>query len=314
MKTFADEMGFSIKDCAKQTLGKHSAKVNNILTAAARIEYFVYDTGLRNAEAHVSAITQGKFSSLARMNTRHKNCVDLANTENTILNIFFDLWRELGETIRSLIIGNYISINRSLRWIIESVVFWADMQTDRGTATEAFNYFLTDTSLAKKKEYLFVYNYIKHRNRALLAERLSLKEKYRKPSFGEICNKLSSLNGDKKRDLIKKELQKLYSDFSGFSHISTGSLPEFYSLSEEGLRGDHASYHYFEKYLFDTAIGKCWQVIDLVASVIILALTDFYGYKTPRDFLRAMATFHRYSLSFLNKRLTRKLPLPATLQ
>ncbi|HXX96587.1 MAG TPA: hypothetical protein VEL11_05665 [Candidatus Bathyarchaeia archaeon] len=44
------------------------------------------------------------------------------------MDIFPDVWEELGESIMNLIISNYRSVFRSLRWII---AFWIDLELDK---------------------------------------------------------------------------------------------------------------------------------------------------------------------------------------
>jgi hypothetical protein len=60
-----------------------------------------------------------------------KRALELANLENNLLNIFPDLWEELGETIRNLVARSYRSVFRSLRWLIESAIFWMYLELDK---------------------------------------------------------------------------------------------------------------------------------------------------------------------------------------
>jgi hypothetical protein len=67
----------------------------------------------------------------------------MADLEYSLLDMFPDLWEELGEAIRNLIISNYRSVCRSLRGIIESAVFCADMELDKvhNDALAHFNHY-----------------------------------------------------------------------------------------------------------------------------------------------------------------------------
>jgi hypothetical protein len=150
------------------------------------------------------------------------------------------LWEELGEAIRNLIISNYRSVYRSLRWIIESTVFWANMELDKkyGDAKAHFNNYYHNVSMSKDN-ISFLYEYIIHYNLDLINEHLHLKEKYGKPQFKETVKNLTKLTKDEnvKRTIgkIRQEPESLYHDFSAFAHISIESYTRNWELSSSLL-------------------------------------------------------------------------------
>jgi hypothetical protein len=62
-----------------------------------------------------------------RIGQDERRCIGLAVAENNIFDIFIDVAREFGEAIRNIMIRNYNSVPRSLRWILETIIFWANM-------------------------------------------------------------------------------------------------------------------------------------------------------------------------------------------
>lgn len=129
-------------------------------------------------DAHVSTITKGKCSSKSHLGQKYRRCIELADLENTLLNIFPDLWEELGEAVRNIIIRNYRSVFRSLRWIIESIVFWADLELDkkRNDAMAHFNYYYYNEPMSDEN-FHFLSEYIIHYNSDFIDDRLYMKNR-----------------------------------------------------------------------------------------------------------------------------------------
>lgn len=96
--------------------------------------------------------------------------------------------------------------------------------------------------------------------------------------FRESVNNLVHLKRDKSLDSIVKqiqlELKNLYHEFSAFTHISVKSLqrernnPEYYPYSMD---------YVYNKEKFDSLLEKIWKVIDLVAYIMLLMCSRFYG-------------------------------------
>jgi hypothetical protein len=195
------------------------------------------------------------FVNLLEVTERINSYDEVKDFEDTLVNIFPDLWEELGEAIRNLIVSNYRSVFRSLRWIVESVVFWADIELDKkyNDAIAHFDNYYHNYSMSKENT-SFLSEYIVHYNIDLIDERLHLKEKYGKPTFKESVNNLTHLNKDKKIekvvDKIQRELNTLYHDFSAFTHISMESYqrdwdnPGYYPYSIDYTYNKEAYYVY----------------------------------------------------------------------
>lgn len=277
---------------AENTFRAHGIDLDSLMKTTNVIEHFFIGEAM-DIEPHISSVTDKKYSSKNDLSLRSKRCIDLVNLENTMLNIFPNLWEELGEAIRNLIISNYRSVYRSLRWIIESTVFWANMELNKkyGDAKDHFNNYYHNVSMSKEN-ISFLSEYVIHYNLDLINEHLHWKEKYGKPQFKETVNNLTKLTKDEnvKRIIskIRQEIESLYHDFSAFTHISIESYtrnwdnPDYYPYSTD--------YVYTEE-KFYSALEVIWKVIDLITSIMLLVCSRFYGYNLPHEYLEAMKNF-----------------------
>jgi hypothetical protein len=80
------------------------------------------------------------FKKIKNLGQDERRCIGLAVAENNIFDIFFDVARQFGEAIRNIMIGNCNSVPRSLRWILETIIFWANMLDENRDASEAFDH------------------------------------------------------------------------------------------------------------------------------------------------------------------------------
>ncbi|MFZ0897111.1 MAG: hypothetical protein WAZ77_21635 [Candidatus Nitrosopolaris sp.] len=93
--------------------------------------------------AHYKKITWHKSKSKTSFQYKNRYYLKLAQLGiHPITEICIDLWTELGTAIRSLIIGNYSSVYGSLRWIIESMMFWTDIHSEKENFIELFELLL----------------------------------------------------------------------------------------------------------------------------------------------------------------------------
>jgi hypothetical protein len=247
-------------------------------------------------DAHVSNISRGKITSISAASKNQKLCMDLVR-RLFVNTIFFDLCRELGEAIRSLVIGNYSSVSRSLRWIIESAVFWTDMQGDGWTASEAYEHFTTVDPPIDSKQYSYLSRHISDLNHDLLEDRLSLKVKWGKYGIDDILHNLirqaDGAYNKPKHHSLKEEIKQLYNELSEFHHISIESLQEM----DKTLRTDYAIYMGYEydpeKYFYQ--FMNLWKVVDLVTSIVVLVGTQFYEYSKTSEYFDKMQKYYKYS-------------------
>jgi hypothetical protein len=243
-------------------------------------------------DPHLMNISGGKYLSKRKLSEKARHELELTNREYTLEEIIMNLWFELGEAIRNLLIGNYGSVHRSLRWILESAVFWTYLQIDtEQNAKEIFEEYLEES--VDRKRYGYLSEHISDMNQIIFDEHLHIKEKFGKPSVKEMINSLESykIKDDTTKDAqatnktiggIISELSYLYHEFSGMIHISLDALHETADIGEE--------YPYFMGYSYDSvkfnaALGKIWRVIDLMTSIFILTCSSFYGYNKPSDYL-----------------------------
>jgi len=259
-------------------------------------------------EPHLATVTKGKYLLRSNLPRKAKWALEVANHENTLLNIFPDLWEELGEVIRNLIASNYRSVSRSLRWLIESGIFWMYVELDKEINNAIDHFDNNCISMPKPHSYSFNVEYIIHYNFDILHERLRLKEKYGKPSIRDSVNRLDDFKISKKTDpklkgngirikeinstidKMKTQLTELYHDFSAFSHITVESLtrdwkyPKYYPYSMD---------YGYSNPEFSSTLENLWKVIDLLASIMLLVCSRFYGYQMPNDYLDAIVSYEK---------------------
>jgi hypothetical protein len=281
----------SMISCLKRSL-KNEKEIDILIETVAKIELFVIESV--TYEPHIDLISEGNFTSLKSLNINNKRYMILVNKGYLLLEFYFDIFREIGEAIRSMLIGNYHSISRSLRWIIESSVFFADMQSDNLVAIESYKYYKEEIDLTKQN-FDFLRNYTYNSKSELISERLFLKEKWKKYNLSDmIHNKILSENikfGKPKGYSLKENINELYKQFSGYEHISEESLSELYYT----LRTDYAlfmNYRYDED-KFQLALNDLWQVIDIILSIAILGGCFFYGYSNTKEFLGKIQRFYK---------------------
>jgi hypothetical protein len=284
----------SIYSCAQDTLNSNKKDLEILTRTVSKIELFAIESG--HLDAHVYNISKGKFTYIAAAGKDQKRCMDLVRREYSLGAIFFDLCRELGEAMRSLIIGNYSRVSRSLRWIVESAVFWTDMQGDYETASARYEYYTTFHVPMDNKEYSYLRRYVSDLKHALLEERLSVKLKWKRYRIGDMLDnvilKTEGVAYEKpKGHSLKTKIEQTYKELSAFDHISMDSLQEI----DKTLRTDYAIYmdHEYDLENYSYQFVNVWNVVDLVISIVVLAGKNFYEYSTTHDYLDKMQKYYK---------------------
>ena len=309
-----DKMHKMILNTANETLRSHGRKIDLFLKVLAQVEYFVIDTV--DVDAHISKITHLRYTHRS-IDAGHKMCVELACVENTITDIFFDLVKEFGEATRSVIVGNYNSIPRSLRWILESTIFWANMQDENRNSTEAFEDYCEHLPISKTR-YKYLRGQIRQVNYDLLVQRMTLKDEWH-ISFRDIVSKINVIKSDSKFFRKPKgfsfdsKIRSLYHVLSTYEHTTFETLSEI----DYDLRSDFASYmnYGYNRERFPPLLSLMWITLDLILSIMVLSIAKFYGYKTGKDFIRRLKSFPgdsnvSYFLNLCNSnRVKGKLPI-----
>jgi hypothetical protein len=263
-----------------------------LLDVAAAFEYLVIHW--TDPTLHIQRLLNKKYKSTARIPQTIRWSLDLASRHDTCAMLFFDLWRELGEALRELVCSNYDSVPRSLRWMIETCVFWADMQLDDNCAQELFEYYHSQKIKLTRKEYARMCLEIIRVGEARLDERLIFKEKFRSPSIKQIIQDLLILKTDSKFDYkdkvaLKKELMSCYSEFSQYAHTTLSTVKEI--RLEPGYL--HTDFAFFQEYGYDrrrfnTELKSIFRTLDLMMTIMILIESMFYSYKGPVEFFRSL--------------------------
>jgi hypothetical protein len=114
----------------EQTINNHSTELSTLKKTLDVLKDF-FMSGAIEIDPHILQVSRGRYTSKRKLSDEAKRALELANEENTLLETTMNLWFELGEAFRNLIIGNYGSVHRSLRWIVESAVFWMYLQIDK---------------------------------------------------------------------------------------------------------------------------------------------------------------------------------------
>jgi len=273
--------------CVRESMSHYQKSLDEFLKFAGRFEYFAIEW--LEPKIHykvVKGATRTKDSDLGA-----RRAVALALQHDVSGLLFFDLWRELGQAVRSLLSCIYESVPRSLRWMIEATVFWAEMQLDASSAHDQFQWYYEQRDKINKKEYRRVWDQIHYTSSARFEERLLFREKYRRPGLGEVLNNLRfskvKAEGDLDPTKIKKTLRTLYSEFSQYSHVTLETVHELYYGY---LHGDFAFYqdYSFDQQASDRSLLNLWNTVDNLLALIILTEAEFLGYGTPKAFIQAV--------------------------
>jgi len=282
----ADKMRELVVLSIKLTLDKNQRKIDSLLALAGALEYVAMSWSC--PDLHIKQFLDKNHKSVEEIPEIQRRCIRLAARCDTSGLVFFDLWRELGQAVRELMCANYDSIPRSLRWMIEACVFWADMQLDGDSAKEMFEHFWSQRSKLTKREFDRVFIEIFRLDEERLAERLRFKEKYRGPSIGEIMNNLSVLKnrpGKYEGHRLRDSITAFYKESSGYAHATLSTFEEI-QMEPGELHRDFAffqDYRYDEE-RFEVEFRNICTAIDLVITIMILVETEFFGYGTPHEF------------------------------
>ncbi|OLD02729.1 MAG: hypothetical protein AUJ07_08135 [Crenarchaeota archaeon 13_1_40CM_3_53_5] len=309
----ASKMQALMGKCARESMQHHGKELNEFLRFAGEFEYLAIKW--HEPKIHYKVVV-GDIS-FKGSDILAKRAVDLALRHDASGLLVFDLWRELGQAVRSLLICNYESVPRSLRWMIEASAFWADMQLDAMSAHEWFEMYYKQRSKINENEYRRLFDEIYSTSSARFEERLFLKEKYRRPRLGEVLDNLKLSIAKPANNLdpgaIKRNLRKLYSEFSESSHVTLRTVRELYY---EYLHGDFAFYqdYIFDKEESDQSMRSMWMTLDSVLALIILTEAEFLGYETPRALVQALEDRNKKQPPLVDKKVLRqRLPLLSTL-
>jgi hypothetical protein len=279
----ADRMGKLINLSVQNTLKENQKPLDDLLDFCGDLEYLVIEWA--SPDKHITQFFGGKYDSIEKLPKIQKRCIELAFREQTSMLIFFDLWRELGEAIRELMCSDYDSVARSLRWMIEACVLWADMQLDDVTAQGFFESYNSHREKLTDEEFKRLLSEIGTVNEARLVERLVFKEKFRNIRMGDLLKNLQNLKKPSKNmeiHEIREKIFSLYRDFSRYSHITLDTAKEI-KMEPGELHFDFAFFqgYGYDKERFKTEIERIYGTLDLTFSIIVLVVANFYGYKTP---------------------------------
>ena len=311
----AEKMRKLVEVSVKRSLGKraNSRKVDALLDVAATFEYLViYWT---DPSVHIERFFGEKYKSMARIPRTMRWSLELAARHDTCPLVFFGLWRELGEALRELVCSNYDSVPRSLRWLLETCVFWADMQLDEDCAQDLFEYYHSQKSKLTRSEFARMSIEIRRVSEARLEERLIFKEKFGSPSVKQIIQDLLVLKNRsrstyKYKVALKREMMDCYSEFSQYAHFTPSTVKEI-RLEPGSLHTDFAffqDYHY-DKGRFDIGAKSIYRTLDLVMTIMILVESAFYSYEGPIEFFSSLKDAGR---EFASKIASVRQDLPFT--
>jgi hypothetical protein len=270
IKTISQRFYNLIDKSILETLKTRSKELEDLFETAKILEdYFLSELIL--TDAHISNITGGKFGSKFGLSLKYKQCIEMVYLENTVLDLILNLLSELGESLRSMLIGNYGSVSRSLRWIVEYTIFWVYMQNDRKeSAKHRFERYYEESMT--KRYFNYLSTQVFDINACKLEERLHFKEEYGRPTFDDMRKSLSMFdNAPKEIQEIPEKIKKLYHEFSSMIHVSLNSLDQLRMSGRFPVFMDY----YYEKETFDSTIEKIWKAIDLITAIIIMESSIF---------------------------------------
>lgn len=292
------KMAHLMKNTLKSTTKEWNNQLSIMMKLCGQFEYYMIEM---SQESFISKL-ESRISTTKKRDKNTRMCLNLALADDSSRVVFFDLWRELGEAIRALMCGNYKSVYRSLRWIIEATIFWAEMQTDLEKAKTYFQDYYEQRDNLTKSEYQILLREITSVSSAILEERLFLKDKYKLVRIEDALRSIRVLKNRPEYDgsKLRNSLSKAYRKFSGYSHMSLETVIE---IRYEKLHRDFAFYQDYEysRPLCESSIEASWRTIDLVMSLIILVQSWFMDFEVPQMLIEELGPTTTYLKSLLRK-------------
>ena len=281
-KENSEKMLSMINLALTNSIDANKGEINFVLKTATDWEFFFWNSCFDIH--HYKQITR-KFENYAQNIPKHEaQSIALTLQYDTTMLVFCDLWRELGLAIRELISSNYEAVSRSLRWIIEATIVWAETQLDNPTASDIYTEIFSKK--LSKKEYQRKLLEIFAVNKARFSERLRFKEKYGIVKISDTVDKIKIFKNRKKgeqKNLLRDKIVRLNSEFSTYAHCTVQSLEEL----DKNRRYDFAIYQGYEynQESFNDGLNDIYQTIDVCLTIILLVNTEFYGYENPLKFM-----------------------------
>ncbi len=276
---------------------KNKGKLQLLAATTASIEVFTFQVRDDEKLIHFKNISHNKTQS--KMSQQEEYLTLLTISKNS-LQIIVDLWDELGTVIRSLIIGSYRNVARSLRWILETLLF--SILINNKKSSDIYNEINNMHTNIDKKKFKELLTFSNTESKVVFAERLKMKYEYGKPTFGSMVNDLTYFENIRELPSIREELKTLHQEFSSIVHVSVETIEQSVYHT---TRADYSIFQTFEfnQEKFDLTIQKVWRVVDLVITLIIMNQAYFYQYPTPRDYVSALSNFYKkgaFGLQFIH--------------
>ncbi len=280
-----------VESSLRKTMEKEGDSLSKLLRVAGEFEYI--GLSFDEADFHASEIIRHSKRRPRKRVDEAFSCAKLALAHQTSTLAFLDIWREFGQAVRELLIADYEGAYRSLRWMLETTAYWADMQSGYPTSTEFFEAYYDEWKGASREDFGDAVEDIRRVTKARFHERLIFKDRYRRLDLQEVLNNLIVLKGqDEKgvpRSSIRQNIRDAYSFFSAYSHFTGETLP---MMGEDPPYG-HSFYEggAYNRDSSKECLGKMWNVLDLLIILTLLVETHFLDYSSPHELLGRMGPF-----------------------
>ena len=278
------KMNDLMKQCMKKSITKkNQRKLDLILKGAEYLELLSFHDSDSEMKSHFSAIVES--TSFSKAMKKEKESAKITVRHFFFEEVVFDILYEFGIATRNCISGDYKNVKKSIRWIVETVLFWSYFQASLGKSQVIYQNILRDYSDDETDKILMLAG-IQWNFRSRFEERLEIKKEYGKPTLPELINDLNKLKTDSiNLNDLQKTLRNIYKTSSGYLHISYQTLREY---SAEELRGDYAFFQSYEfsQSQFDSTLKELWEVLDITFAIMILTQTYFYNYNSPNELLK----------------------------
>jgi hypothetical protein len=137
---------------------------------------------LEEAEHHEDSLARGKAANIKKMSKKQKEyTLRLVKRGGHSIDILFDIIDELTTALSDLITGDYRGVFRSLRLVMEFLVFWAGIEGDGRTGVDVYHEY--SRQKLRHEDFLYEFNMIRQIKLARIKERVIIKEKQRDRAF-----------------------------------------------------------------------------------------------------------------------------------
>jgi hypothetical protein len=239
------------------------------------------------SKKHIKRIIEEKIGGSQKLCDLTFNLVTAKlEGRNIMLFVSTEIDREYQSFMVEMISGAYEGAKRTLRWMLETMVWTCIFQSSFGRSSieelineamkELKNHNLSENFNLKEeieREWQITYAYF--------AGILYFKEIFRPPSIGDVLDKITML----KKTKVKEEIRKLYKNLSKHAHLTPEST--YLTIKENNpMKPTSTLFGKFDEKLFDDTFNLAVNAFDAVFALSLCINASCFNYSTVEEYVQ----------------------------